>query len=316
MAQNLLFRAQMQEATPNRINRFSFPSWLPVAASTAIMAVVAFVASDNVKQLNQASQWRRHSADVILSEQSVQNNLLEIQRGLRGYVTQGDTNALNAFYGNVAVEPSQLWELSAFTKDNPRQQQRARDLANAIAALISFDKKAIVTYQRDGFTGTVKLDKTGEGRAAFGRAQDILHRFSAEEQRLWDLRDVSEQNQYHYMGQFLVGACALAVALLLLAHHLASRELQFRRRAEEQLRQMVTQLKTALAEVKTLHGLIPICAWCKNVRSDSGYWQTVEQYVRSHSDADFSHGMCPNCATKFKQDITRANQKPETVTKA
>ncbi|HUA66766.1 MAG TPA: CHASE3 domain-containing protein [Alphaproteobacteria bacterium] len=422
------------------------------------MAVVAFVAADIVKQLNTATKWRRHSADVILSEQSVQNNLLEIQRGVRGYVTLGDTNALNSFYGNVAVEPSQLWELSAFTKDNPGQEKRAHELADAVTALIAFDKKAIAVYQRDGFGGIAKLDKTGEGRAAFGRVQDILDLFSAKEQRLWDVRDVSEQNQYHYTGQFLIGACALAIVLLLLAHHMASRELQFRRRAEDQLRQtlllqnaildsadygivatdtkgvvqtfnraaqrllgysaaevvgkatpllwrdqtemaraaenlskqlgvpvnpgfeaiakkvqlesvdegewtyirkdgsrfpcmsvitalgkdsgaftgfiglfrdisdrrkhdqereqLIAQLKNALAEVKTLHGLIPICAWCKNVRSDSGYWQTVEQYVHSHSGASFSHGMCPNCAAKFKQDIARANQKSEITARA
>lgn len=305
----------MQEAKLARSNHFSFAPWLPVAASTAIMAMVAFLAANNVKHLNEASRWRRHSADVILSEQSVQNNLLEIQRGMRGYVTLGDTNALNSFYGNVAVEPSQMWELAAFTKDNPAQEKRARALASAITALIAFDKKAIATYTRYGFSGIAKLDKTGEGRAAFGRAQDILTLFSAEERRLWDVRDVSEQNQYHYMGQFLIGACALAIVLLLLAHNMASRELQSRRRAEDQLRKTIADLKTALAEVKTLHGLIPICAWCKNVRSDSGYWQTVEQYVRSHSDARFSHGVCPDCAARFKQDIARANQKPEMTAK-
>ena len=60
-----------------------------------------------------------------------------------------------------------------------------------------------------------------------------------------------------------------------------------------------------LAEVKTLSGLIPICAWCKSVRNDHGYWQTVEQYVHSHSDASFSHSICPSCQEKFKDEIAR-----------
>jgi hypothetical protein len=71
-----------------------------------------------------------------------------------------------------------------------------------------------------------------------------------------------------------------------------------------------------LAEVKTLSVLIPICAWCKNVRSDTGYWQTVEQYVRINSDANFSHGVCPTCAARFKDEIVRANQKAEALSKA
>jgi PAS domain len=94
------------------------------------------------------------------------------------------------------------------------------------------------------------------------------------------------------------------------------RDISERKKHEQELEQLIAQLKSALAEVKTLSGLIPICAWCKNVRSDSGYWQTVEQYVRIHSDANFSHGVCPSCAARFKDEIVRANQKSEALSKA
>jgi hypothetical protein len=49
--------------------------------------------------------------------------------------------------------------------------------------------------------------------------------------------------------------------------------------------------------------MIPICGWCKSVRSDTGYWQTVEQYVRSHTDATFTHGICPVCSDKVKRQL-------------
>lgn len=52
----------------------------------------------------------------------------------------------------------------------------------------------------------------------------------------------------------------------------------------------------ALGEIKTLNGLIPICCHCKKIRNDEGYWQHVEVYVRDHTHADFSHGICPECA--------------------
>jgi hypothetical protein len=54
-----------------------------------------------------------------------------------------------------------------------------------------------------------------------------------------------------------------------------------------------------MSKIKTLTGLIPICAWCKKIRDDRGYWQTVEQYIREHSQADFTHGMCPDCQKKY-----------------
>ncbi|MBN1933702.1 MAG: response regulator [Anaerolineae bacterium] len=70
------------------------------------------------------------------------------------------------------------------------------------------------------------------------------------------------------------------------------------RALQKQLAQRVCELEEALAQVKTLRGLLPICANCKKVRDDQGYWQDVEVYVRDHSDVDFSHGICPDC---FKQ---------------
>ena len=55
----------------------------------------------------------------------------------------------------------------------------------------------------------------------------------------------------------------------------------------------------ALKEVKTLSGLIPICAWCKKIRNDKGYWSEVEHYIGEHSKAEFTHGMCPECYEKY-----------------
>ena len=57
----------------------------------------------------------------------------------------------------------------------------------------------------------------------------------------------------------------------------------------------VDELQTALSQVKKLSGLLPICAYCKRIRVDGGYWEQVERYVAEHSDAQFSHGICPAC---------------------
>lgn len=65
--------------------------------------------------------------------------------------------------------------------------------------------------------------------------------------------------------------------------------------SEIELRTAVRALDAALGRVRTLRGLIPICTSCKNVRDDEGFWQRVEQYVTDHSDATFTHGLCPDC---------------------
>lgn len=71
-----------------------------------------------------------------------------------------------------------------------------------------------------------------------------------------------------------------------------------RKQAEEQRDKLVLELQDALARVKTLSGMLPICAHCKRVRDDKGYWNQIEAYIQDHSKAEFSHGICPECMKK------------------
>ena len=65
-----------------------------------------------------------------------------------------------------------------------------------------------------------------------------------------------------------------------------------------ELRRVSAQMAEALEKVKTLHGLLPICAWCKRIRDDKGYWSQVEAYIHTHTGTDFTHGICPDCFEK------------------
>ncbi len=79
-----------------------------------------------------------------------------------------------------------------------------------------------------------------------------------------------------------------------------------------QVNKYITELQKALAEIKTLHGILPICSSCKRIRDDSGSWKQMEAYISSHTDADFSHGYCPECAEKaaidFEEYIRKSKQ--------
>ena len=72
---------------------------------------------------------------------------------------------------------------------------------------------------------------------------------------------------------------------------------------------LADELKTALQSIKTLSGLLPICASCKNIRDDDGYWHQVESYIRAHTNVDFSHSICPDCMKKLYPRF--AKDKPE-----
>jgi PAS domain S-box-containing protein len=413
-----------------------------------LMIMVALMAASNTKRLKDATQWRRHSTDVIMAGQGFENNLLDMQREVRRYATQGDTNALAWFYSDATLEPRQFKNLATLTLDNPSQQARLRDLSADIKVLLTFDYR-VINLRKQGAPVNTKAVAIGPRKSLFAPVQDVTAQFLAEEQSISDMRDASEQDQYHDAGRLLIIGSVVAAMLLLVATYQANRELAFRRRAEAKLKEtllvqnailgsadygivasdqegtvqafnpaaerllgysatevigkatpmlwrdplevaeraenlsrklgipvrptfevivkkvqsdmidegewtfirkdgsrfpslfvvtpladeagntvgyvgifrdiseqkkselereeLITELKKTLAHVKTLSGLIPICAWCKSVRSDTGYWQSVEQYVRKHSDASFSHGMCPSCAEKFKNDIRRGN---------
>ena len=82
------------------------------------------------------------------------------------------------------------------------------------------------------------------------------------------------------------------------------------KRAEDALRQkkreqqkLIMELQEALAEIRTLKGFIPICASCKKIRDDEGYWNQLEAYISKHTDAIFTHSICPQCAEKYKAEI-------------
>lgn len=71
----------------------------------------------------------------------------------------------------------------------------------------------------------------------------------------------------------------------------------------EQKEKLIAELRDAGTQIKTLRGLLPICASCKKIRDDQGYWQQIELYVRDHSEAVFSHGICPDCAVKLYPSV-------------
>lgn len=79
----------------------------------------------------------------------------------------------------------------------------------------------------------------------------------------------------------------------------SNRDITKRKQNEFEREQLITELQTALAQVKRLSGLLPICAVCKKIRDDRGYWQQVEVYIHDHSEADFSHSICPDCKLKL-----------------
>jgi PAS domain S-box-containing protein len=80
-----------------------------------------------------------------------------------------------------------------------------------------------------------------------------------------------------------------------------ARDITARKQAEEERERLLRELQSALAEVKELQKILPICMYCKNIRDDENYWQTVEAYISHHTHTRFSHGICPACYEKVRE---------------
>lgn len=74
---------------------------------------------------------------------------------------------------------------------------------------------------------------------------------------------------------------------------------------------LLAQIETNVQEIKVLRGLLPICCYCKKIRDDKGYWQEMEMYIRDHSEATFTHGMCPSCLEKALEEMKDFCRKEE-----
>jgi hypothetical protein len=104
--------------------------------------------------------------------------------------------------------------------------------------------------------------------------------------------------------------------------HRAETEIIERKRIEQallenrqKLEQANAELQTALTEVKTLSGLLPICTNCKKVRDDRGYWNRIESYISQHTDAIFTHGICPDCMKELYPSINQLNAEEDEAKK-
>jgi K+-sensing histidine kinase KdpD len=76
-----------------------------------------------------------------------------------------------------------------------------------------------------------------------------------------------------------------------------------RKRYEKERERLISELQKAFSEIKQLSGMIPICASCKKIRDDKGYWNQIEAYIRDHSEAEFSHSICPECAKELYPEV-------------
>lgn len=106
-------------------------------------------------------------------------------------------------------------------------------------------------------------------------------------------------NPYGYLTKpFIDGELRATVEVAIYKHRTEQQLAMYR----DQLEQKVSELEAALQKVRELSALLPICAWCKNIRNEDGYWEEVSSYITKHTNTSFTHGICETCQEKMMQD--------------
>jgi len=116
-------------------------------------------------------------------------------------------------------------------------------------------------------------------------------------------------------GYVAISLCLFFVGAVIVLYVMAQRDITERQRLEQEKEKLIVDLQKALSKVKTLSGFLPICASCKKIRDDKGYWNEVERYIGGHSEAEFSHSICPDCIRKlypeYADEVLRGLEKDE-----
>ncbi|MEA3246227.1 MAG: hypothetical protein U9Q74_08720 [Gemmatimonadota bacterium] len=185
-----------------------------------------------------------------------------------------------------------LADLEALRKDaaaSPLIQWAARDLA---AHVVRLDTATLGGHGGPA-RNPVLLDELAHA------LRDDLQTIDSEVRRRFGAADSTFLARTERSSTIIATALVATLLALLLSGALLVNDLRALERADARQRELVTSLEAALAEVRTLRGILPICSGCKRIRDDAGSWRDVEVYVSSHTDAEFSHGLCEACSKRL-----------------
>jgi len=123
--------------------------------------------------------------------------------------------------------------------------------------------------------------------------------------------DYSRTHEEWELDEFATVVAYLSIALLIFS----IRRWREARTARVTAERRSEELKEALAEVRHLKGILPICSACKRIRDDEGYWHQVEEYLQEHADTEFTHGICPECVDRLYPELGDSRRKPNNASR-
>lgn len=222
--------------------------------------------------------------------------------------------------GPFSSEEKRLGEMVASRLGRLFSRKQAEEMLSQseerYRSLFKDSRDAIYTTSRDGIlldANQATLDMFGYSREEM-IGMDVQQIYVNLEEREKFQRDVEEKGSVRDYDIWLkkkdrsIMNCLYTSSVRrssggdIIGYHCIIRDITEQRGVEEERQGLIEELTVALEKIRTMRGLIPICATCKKIRDDSGYWNHLEEYIEAHSDAVFSHGLCPQCQKRFEEE--------------
>ena len=270
-------------------------------------------AEGRIKSITSVAYGREHGLPSTMSAVGVHPAGIKSQRGRIWFATRGGLAVVNpkTLSTNTVAPPVLLEQVHidgrAFDLDGPADAPPGDgDLVFRYTAL-SFlaPEKVRFKYKLEGFDRDW-VDADTRRVAYYTNLPPARYRFrviASNNDGVWNETGAAVQLRlapHIYQTYWFYGLCALTLAFA----GAATQRLRVRRGKLREL-ELSARVEQAVAQVKVLSGLLPICASCKKIRDDTGYWSQMETYIHDHSEAEFSHGICPDCSEKLYPGVAQ-----------
>ena len=246
-----------------------------------------------------SSEWVAHTYNVEYLLEKIISQLDNAETGQRGYLLTGKISYLAPYELGKREIYGIIEKTKNLTSDNSIQQERIEQITTLTAAKLGELSETIELHKAGDHTGALDVIATDRGKQIMDEIRSIVDEMNYDELQLLEERKqesaltILRVTWITSFGSLL--AFSIVCFIVLILGRDIHRYIKERNYAMQERDNSIEKLELALLEIKTLKGIIPICSYCKVVRNDEGAWEKMEAYISAHSDAKFSHGICPKC---------------------
>ncbi|HEY8240651.1 MAG TPA: CHASE3 domain-containing protein [Kiritimatiellia bacterium] len=283
--------------------------------------------------------------EVIEQLQSVEALIKDANMEARAYALTGEAAFLEPHKAAVARIQNHLRILRVMMASDPDPLERLPEFERMVEKKLDVLTRQIDLQESDGRQAAAHAIASGAGRYSMDEIRRVLMDMERTERATVDRRKAQATEATKVASLTFIAVNVTALVVMVLAYFVVLAYMRRRERTQEQIQRAYSELEArvrertadlaeandelnrdialrkkmaaereeivqkmmeALAEVKKLSGLLPICARCKSIRDDQGYWKQIEAYLIEHSDAEFSHGLCPHCAAELYPEMYEA----------